>query len=622
MAVVSACGSSEHDDYPAPDRDPGKWADEQLRDIHNLKHLRQTRALLTYLDHDDPYYRSEAVMAFGSVQDIGALEALAGASRDAEPEVRMMAAFALGQLFHADASPALVQLIQADTTTVVRTEALEALGKTGSPEAAQFLLDYQPRFLFDEAGMAWGMYHLALRGATNDDHARWMASVLASDFEDSRLAAASYFSRFAATETWGGLERLLNVAVTDPSAEVRMAAALALGKHELPDRREVLEALTVHDRHPGVRVHAIRSLAQIGQGEETVAESLFDGNPNVAHEAARFFVEHPDLLPIQRARQQSVAHPEPSVRSALLAALLRAGEEPDELLRRLKVSDAPEKLHLMHALRWWQGAHAVLDSLLHEPDVVWASRALNVQLNRWKDKSPGCESVQHVADKVWQRADPGMMAMLAQHLAEQQDLLLCLKNFDALPLMNAMTLPEDLEAWLALNDLRVLQGHRAMPQPELSYAPIRWEELAASGAHPELDIHTTRGTIRVVLLDQDAPATVSNILRWVDEGFYNGKAFHRVVPNFVVQTGCPRGDGFGSGNELLRTELSPIHYGPGVVGMASAGKDTESTQWFITHRTTPHLDGRYSIIGAVVSGMDVVWELCEGDVIERIEPVN
>ncbi len=619
---MSACGSGEQDDLPALDRDPGKWADEQLRDIHDLKHKRQTRALLSYLDHDDPYYRSEAAMAFGSVQDSTVLEALAEASRDSEPEVRMMAAYALGQLFHADAAPALIQLIEADTTTVVRTEALEALGKTGSNDAAQFFLDYQPRFLFDEAGMAWGIYHLALRGANNDDLARWMASVLASDFEDSRLAAASYFSRFAATETWGGLERLLNAAVTDPSAEVRMAAALALGKHELSDRREVLEAIAVHDRHPGVRVHAIRSLVQMGQGEETVAESLFDGNPNVALEAARFFVEHPDLLPVQRARQQVVAHPEPSVHSALFAALLRTGEEPDELLRRLKMADAPEKLHLIHALRWWEGAAPVLDSLLQQSDVVLASRALQVQLNRWKDKDPVCESVQRIAEKVWQRADPGLVAMLAQHIAEQQELLACLEDFDALLLMNAMTLPEDLEAWLALNEIRVLQGHSAIPRPELKFAPIRWEVLAASGAHPEVDIHTTRGMIRVVLLDQDAPATVSNILRWVDEGFYNGKAFHRVVPNFVVQAGCPRGDGFGSGGELLRTELSPIHYGPGVVGMASAGKDTESTQWFITHRTTPHLDGRYSIIGAVVAGMDVVWELCEGDVIERIERVE
>ena len=85
------------------------------------------------------------------------------------------------------------------------------------------------------------------------------------------------------------------------------------------------------------------------------------------------------------------------------------------------------------------------------------------------------------------------------------------------------------------------------------------------------------------------------------EKFYNEKTWHRVVPNFVIQAGCTRGDGYGSLNYTIRSEFSPQSYKTGYVGMASAGKDTESTQFFITHRPTPHLDGRYTIFAKVIN---------------------
>ena len=98
------------------------------------------------------------------------------------------------------------------------------------------------------------------------------------------------------------------------------------------------------------------------------------------------------------------------------------------------------------------------------------------------------------------------------------------------------------------------------------------------------------------------------------------KTFHRVVPNFVAQGGCPRGDGWGSTNKLIRSEFSPLKYdNEGWVGMASAGKDTETCQFFVTHSPTPHLDGRYTIFAKVIDGMDIVQQLVIGDKIKNIE---
>ncbi|WP_202800188.1 peptidylprolyl isomerase [Pontibacter sp. BAB1700] len=111
---------------------------------------------------------------------------------------------------------------------------------------------------------------------------------------------------------------------------------------------------------------------------------------------------------------------------------------------------------------------------------------------------------------------------------------------------------------------------------------------------------------------------MANFVELANKQFFDGLYFHRVVPNFVAQGGDKRGDGWGSSDYSIRSEFAPLHYREGYVGMASAGKDTESNQWFITHSPTPHLDGRYTIFAKVVEGMDVVHQLEVGDKIRQV----
>ena len=112
-----------------------------------------------------------------------------------------------------------------------------------------------------------------------------------------------------------------------------------------------------------------------------------------------------------------------------------------------------------------------------------------------------------------------------------------------------------------------------------------------------------------------APATVANFIALAQDNYYDNNRVHRVVPNFVIQGGCNRGDGYGGLDYTIRSEFSQQYYDDeGYIGMASAGKDTEGTQWFITHSPTPHLDGRYTIFGKVIDGMDVVHKIQVGDI--------
>jgi cyclophilin family peptidyl-prolyl cis-trans isomerase/HEAT repeat protein len=133
------------------------------------------------------------------------------------------------------------------------------------------------------------------------------------------------------------------------------------------------------------------------------------------------------------------------------------------------------------------------------------------------------------------------------------------------------------------------------------------DAIHMTGDTVRVKLETIRGDVLIDLYKNVAPFTVMNFLKLATQrGFYSGLPFHRVVPNFVIQGGDPRGDGWGGPGYTIRSEFSPLTFETGAVGMASAGKDTEGSQFFITQSPQPHLDGRYTLFGKVVSGMDVV----------------
>jgi len=152
---------------------------------------------------------------------------------------------------------------------------------------------------------------------------------------------------------------------------------------------------------------------------------------------------------------------------------------------------------------------------------------------------------------------------------------------------------------------------------------VEWARLATLGSAPVLVLETEEGTVRLRLLPEEAPLTVQTVTRLAAEGRYDGVSFHRVVPNFVVQGGdFTSGDGFGGRGFTITSEFTLLPFLEGVAGMASAGKDTEGSQFFVTHAMQPHLDGGFTSFGWVVGGMDVVDRLQVGDRIVRasVEP--
>jgi cyclophilin family peptidyl-prolyl cis-trans isomerase/HEAT repeat protein len=206
------------------------------------------------------------------------------------------------------------------------------------------------------------------------------------------------------------------------------------------------------------------------------------------------------------------------------------------------------------------------------------------------------EAMQEIARTLGDLKDPGATASL-QELLNQPDRSVAREAASALGAITGRDYTS-----------------RIVQRSEPLYTDYDFSFLESLPPTPVVTIETTRGMIRIELDPHAAPFTVMSFLKLITQrGFYRGRTFHRVVPNFVIQGGDPRGDGWGGPGYSIRSEFTSRQFETGTVGIASAGKDTEGSQFFITHSPQPHLDGRYTVFARVISGQDVVDRILIGD---------
>jgi cyclophilin family peptidyl-prolyl cis-trans isomerase len=190
--------------------------------------------------------------------------------------------------------------------------------------------------------------------------------------------------------------------------------------------------------------------------------------------------------------------------------------------------------------------------------------------------------------------------------------------------IRALPVPGDMLTRSAADSVSLFESWHSAPAPQPK--PAAWYEQvvrtrvlpALAGKLPRAEIVTERGTITLELYAVDAPLTVENFLTLAASNYYDDGRFFRVVPNFVAQDGDQRGDGNGGPAYTIRDELNPRRYERGSVGMALSGPDTGGSQYFMTHASDPHLDGRYTVFGRVIDGWSALDALVQGDHIERI----
>lgn len=617
-----------------------------------------------------PELRRRAALAAGRIRAPQAVPALLVALGDPDAGVRAEAAFALGQI--GDTAATVVgalagRALDPEEDPEVRTEAVATLGKLGTVEAriaVEAILENASRpeaagtddQVTGEALLAIWKFR-RVEGMTGP-----VVRIAGSGGSELRWRAVYALMRLGDP---GTVQSLLDHR-SDPDPLVRALALRGLQPAVVDSsgrRAAAIDALTgaVSDPHPHVRINALRALAafRVPESTSTLERAIEDVDANVALAAIESLAEVGGERAV--AALEILAR-DPGTRIALRAAAL-AGLLRNDPDRGTQIAGGLSRdthwLNRLYAARALTAAPKDwgvprLIELAYDDDPRVASTALSglatvpaedaPDLHRLFIEQLGAADLGTRAAAlrgIARRATPAELPVLldayerAGHDKENDAALAAVAALGALaeqgvPVARSFfqrfprspdpivrrEVREKLGAgnWGEIYPVETGRGSefyesiaRTLVAPDLAGAP-----------RPRAQIRTAAGTITIELRPADAPLTVHNFITLAQQGYFDGFRWHRVVPNFVLQDGDPRGDGLGGPGYTIRDEINRIRYLRGTVGMALAGPDTGGSQFFITHAPQPHLDGGYTVFGQVVAGIDAADRVAQDDGIERI----
>lgn len=607
-----------------------KFSDPLLRTIYTLQDQRSTDSLLLFLSHKNSIYRKDAALAFASVQDTAAAEALRHSLlHDSDNEVRSSAAFALGQTPCLVSSDALTKSLSQEKDELVLREVLEALGKVLPTQQLATLTAYQPKNTNTEAGKAWGIYRLGLRRITDSVVVKAAYQNLGSTNEETLLAATHFFAR-ATLADFKDDQGLLQATSSHSNVFVRMAGTQGL-RNVKTDSARLLLQLKANDKDERVRVSAVRALRSFAFADvkEPLFKALGDNSLQVRVAVAESLNNFATKDAAPQIKVIADTASDWRVQSTLYEVVAALDPQPatfESIKRKYEqANNSYHKAALLNVLgRSANNVSFVGEELIDSSDPIVLSSAAQ-SLTSCNNATDFKEKDKPVLLQWYQQAiakgDAAVTGIIAQVLGDStKNYKPLIKDVNFLKEARAkLSLPKDNESIQPLEAaLAYLEGRKAEEVKNEFNHPIDWNLVNTIPENQIVLIKTTKGDITLKLLVDEAPGSVANFVMLAKQQYFDGKLFHREVPNFVIQAGCNRGDGYGSEPYSIRSEFTTRRYKEGSVGMASAGKDTEGTQWFITHSPTPHLDGRYTIFAEVTIGMDVVNTIEVGDKIIEV----
>ena len=592
-------------------------------------------ALQPLLTDTDPDVRQMAAFALGLLADTGSVPALTTALQDADARVRGRAAEALGLIGDTGSSGAVGQMVagyiqqgaiaslQPDDDQWPKTPEAEAvrLGlfalvrQKGWTPLASAVLDANGKPVSDWWPVAFALQRIndphalpalqqlahangrytrgfAIRGlgALKDrTSVPMLIDVLAkSTTADPAMAftAIEALSRIGAPEAGAALVSALTTDKADPN--VRLEAVTALGAMKYTDALPYLQDLLTDD-WPVMRGAALRACAAVDPQDFFVLLSGLEPDPHwmVRSAMAALLGELPPDAAVERLRPL-LEDPDTRVVATAIESLtrLRAPGLNELLLSELKSAD--------------QGVRMAAARGIGQAKIPGGAAALRDAFTAWSD--PALHEARQTALTALVRYGAGEALETVKAALADKDWALRL---------HAVALMRDL-------DPSFDAVHAIRPAPGPSSAPYDAPGMVDPQVSPHAFIETAKGTIEFEFTVLDAPQTVQNFITLARRGYFNGLQVHRVVPNFVVQDGDPRGDGSGGPGYTIRDELNDRPFVRGTVGMALSGPDTGGSQFFIMHSPAPHLDAKYTVFGKVVNGMDVVDKIAPLDVIENV----
>lgn len=418
--------------------------------------------------------------------------------------------------------------------------------------------------------------------------------------------------------------------------------ALVLRLTTLKTSPELADAYAARTRHTDWRVRnqAIGALTRVdpNRGARQALGLLLDPNPNVVRTAIRQINAAKVPMAIE-----NLHHANQGLSPSQLQTLYSANQKPhiqemaEITARWLGATDVWTHLHAIRLLGQDTSQHTTehLIQLAQSDNAITAAVAIGQLEGR--DHS----QIKAIAKDALLSKDPYKMAAAVALIGEDSELRQIAAQAARVKQpevdfhyawIATLVARDDAEAKLQLSELcdhpDYLVRLKAFQETSGTAAKVfagGWQhevpaELIATATRFRTEapptqwlLKTTKGLITIDLHTAYAPINAANIVSLTQKGYFNGMALHRVVPNFVVQGGDPRGDGSGGPGYAVPCEINPHRFVRGTVGMALAGKDTGGSQFFICHSAQPHLDGGYTVFGQVRSGMDVIDQLEESD---------
>jgi len=642
--------------------DERRW-DNELRDL---------------LAHRDAAVRRRAALAAGRIGNEDSVSTLTNLlKQDSDASVRAMAAFALGEIESITAADALVEVVKNNVERgELRARALEALGKIAAAlpadqKARQSELGAVIRDALEVEAKQNGSDNrlTVLLGLTAALRSRpenggpTIAKFLNSPDARIRSDAGNALARLRLKD---GNEQLRKLLTNDPDPNVRANAARVLGATDDKISFDALVKVALEDTDSRVRVSAIRALG--GLKDPRAAKPLLKNSVTDQNELLEIATTVGRLLSLSqddeaiawlRAAEKRFNHTAPEVEiawarispprylaeldqkaitadwhatAAVANALTEFATLPEgfskkdfavtsgrELLQKMlefkNVDPAiPDVLRAFMAFKPI-GFQEVMIAHLQHPDVIVRATAADLLGNE-----PPNPAITQALIAAWSRTTKDSLNDAALSIldslgkqktpAANDAIKAALDSLDYLVRRRAV-------AVLKANGLGDFSARIGTVKTRNTDADYR-RALARTGKKVQAAVTTSRGSFTMELLPSDAPLTVDNFVQLARRNYFNGITIHRVVPNFVIQDGDPRGDGNGGPGYQIRYEINQVLYDRAVLGMALSGKDTGGSQWFVTHAPQPHLDGGYTVFGRVIAGMEVVDKISRGDVVKSI----
>ncbi|NBB88603.1 MAG: hypothetical protein GVX96_02300 [Bacteroidetes bacterium] len=615
-----------------------------------------TALISTFLRSSDPLDQYAALMAISTPSKPNWTADLIKLLESPYPVIRKRAVFALGQrkdksilqkLKNAfDNTDSLLQNMHYNATVI------EAVGKIGGPREALELVQtstYTPRDSLLNLGRIRGLYQIALSGHRLPEVIQFMIDVVAQALHPSTVhyAAADYLTRFCSQPFDSSQFSIIRAFERTEDVQLKRRLTQLLSQCSASKAQELLmRAATDKKTDPIVRRIAASALLKEPGGltSSFFQSMLTEEEEALSNIAAKYYLKHGNQ---HDALQYAEWVENFDLPASSKCILLSAALEHLPFYYQLSKNKVSRKL-----LKYWSKdltrserkvlireltrQNTLFDDLIQfaiDTDDPIISTDILYEIKNQFCSDTACTFSSNQIEQI----NPYLRASLQKETGSQTiSAEIAVKMGPSLPsnwasdssfvlnIYNNLDMPRQLEAAKAIEDLMDVLEIPYVKRDVKSKAEIYpriWAQITDS---TQMVVELPQGEIEIKLLPHDAPLTVAQIIAEVKSGFYDGKRWHRVVPNFVVQTGCPAGHGFDSGNDLLPTEVSPnSHYhAAGACGMASIGPNTESTQWFITLRATPHLDGKYTKWGQVTSGLDHLWEIQADDIINAIRIEN